>query len=116
MVFNLYCWFQDEITYVSLATPDVRNILYLSESGAVYLVENLYDITTLSTYTFRVQALDNRKTNPQNAEATVRVTVVPLAGPPQFQTSYVEVEIPITQEINSTFYSVSARDPDQRVS
>jgi hypothetical protein len=87
----------------------------MSESGVVYLFEDLSDLTVRTTYTFQVEVRDNRKTNLQQDTATVRVNVIPLAGPPTFQNRFIEIEIPITQAINSTFDSVIASDVDLRV-
>lgn len=108
--------FQDTLTYVRSPDPDVSDILYVRDDGAIILVENMIGINQTQTYRFQVEAHDGRTTNPKMATTFVTVTVIPLLGPPQFDERYIEITIPINQAINSSIYQVTATDPDLRVS
>ena len=64
----------------------------------------------------QVQAHDNRRDAYRKFDsASVRITITPLLGPPQFTTEYIEVEVNINANINSTIYTVRATDADLRV-
>lgn len=100
--------------YISLANSPESDIFYVTESGNIHLVRDLSDLRQVTQYTFIVQARDNRRVNPKHANATVIITVNPLQGPPQI--SAAETTIPINQALNISFFSLSAFDPDLRVS
>lgn len=110
----LFLYFQDSLTYFSLAPSDVSEIFYLTESGNIHLVKDLSGLRQETTYTFLVQARDNRNVNPKHANATVIIRVLPLQGPPVFNP--VTVTIPISQALNVSFYQLTATDLDLRVS
>lgn len=100
--------------YVSLANPPASEIFYVTESGNIHLVQDLSGLRTTTTYTFQVQARDNRLVNGQNAEARVTIIVRPLQGPPVITPA--NITIFINQQLNVSFFRISAFDPDLRVS
>lgn len=99
--------------YLSLANSPESEIFYVTESGNIHLVRDLSGLRQQITYTFFVAALDGRLVNPKNATVSVSVTVIPLQGPPVFNSA--ETEIPISQALNVTFYTLTAFDQDIRV-
>ena len=51
---NSMLWFQDEITYISLASDAQKRMFYLNDVGDIYLTQDMSHITTTQTETFEV--------------------------------------------------------------
>ena len=99
----------DTLRYELIGTPRALQFFYINPlTGAIALKKGVKDEGD-SIFTINVRVTDGRYPNEKNTTGTVIVTIL-RDSIPVIEPSRGEVEISETQPINSTFFSVKARD------
>ncbi|RUS85647.1 hypothetical protein EGW08_006593, partial [Elysia chlorotica] len=103
----------DQVTFTSTASGEALELFYLNpESGTIVSRQRLLQASQ-NQYAFEVIASDNRAESViKRARATVTISIVRDSGPPVFRNTPYLVSVPLTQQVNSSVFTVVAVDPN----